>query len=415
MEYLDNKSRKIDNTAALQLEKLQADGELTKVPQKAKMSSFKLYNPKAASQAAKVEKEIKLPVKKRFTLGRVSLTEKMMFMDNLSTMLKAGLALSPALATLRREIKNKYFANVVDYLHRYVENGQVLSKGMAAYPNVFSEMVIATVEVGENTGMLADSFGHLADILRAQHKLRSKVVSALMYPVIVLLALIGVSLFLALSIFPQLIDLFEAAGVNLPFVLLAVQSVSFFLTNYSFYAVGILILLVIIWKIIFHFPKPKLALHSFYLKIPFAGRLIQEISLASFSSSLQALLAAGLAIVQSMKIVAKTLGNTRYRTEILKMSEELEKGVPLSKSMAHRPTLFPSLTIQLCQVGESTGELENILRKISKFYEDRVNNILSNLSTIIEPVLLVVVGVAVGFIALSVIGPMYELTSSFAP
>jgi len=419
MEYLDNKHKKIDDLPLIQLDKLSADGEFTKVPNKAKMSSFKLYTgkpeKKKSASKSKVKEEVKPVAKKSFSFGVVSLTEKMMFMDNLSTMLKAGLALAPALKTLKKEIKNKYFRKVVDYLDQHVENGQLLSKGMSNYPKVFPEMIIATVEVGENTGMLADSFAHLAEIMKSQKQLRSKIISALMYPSIVLLALIGVSLFLALSIFPQLIDLFASANVKLPFVLRAVQAINFFLRNYSFYAIGGIIAFIIILKIIFNIPKPKLFLHTFCLNIPFAGRLIKEISLTSFTGNLNALLAAGLAIVQSMDIVAKTLGNMRYRKEILAMSDELEKGNSLEKAMAKRPDLFPSLTIQLCQVGETTGELENILLKISRFYEERVNNVLTNLSTIIEPVLLVIVGVAVGFIAISVIGPMYELTSSFAP
>ena len=415
MEYLDNKHKKIDDSPLIQLDKLSADGEITKVPYKPKMSSFKLYTGKSEKKKSVPKKEVKPVVKKNFSFGSVSLTDKMMFMDNLATMLKAGLALAPALATLKKEIKNKYFRKVVDYLEQYVENGQLLSKGMSNYPKVFPEMVIATVEVGENTGMLADSFAHLAEIMKAQNKLRSKIISSLMYPVIVLLALIGVSLFLALSIFPQLIGLFEEAGVKLPFVLLAVQALNFFLRNYALYALAGLVVLVIILKIIFRIPKPKLFLHTFYLRIPFAGRLIKEVALTSFTGNLNALLAAGLAIVQSMEIVAKTQGNMRYRKEILEMADELEKGNSLEKSMSKRPNLFPSLTVQLCQVGETTGELENILLKISKYYEDRVNNVLNNLSTIIEPVLLVIVGIAVGFIALSVIGPMYELTSSFAP
>src|SRR3989339_1393087 len=208
MEYLDNKHKKIDDLPLIQLDKLSADGEFTKVPNKAKMSSFKLYTgkpeKKKSASKSKVKEEVKPVAKKSFSFGVVSLTEKMMFMDNLSTMLKAGLALAPALKTLKKEIKNKYFRKVVDYLDQHVENGQLLSKGMSNYPKVFPEMIIATVEVGENTGMLADSFAHLAEIMKSQKQLRSKIISALMYPSIVLLALIGVSLFLALSIFPQL-------------------------------------------------------------------------------------------------------------------------------------------------------------------------------------------------------------------
>lgn len=416
MEYLDNKHHKIKSSDKIIfnpdaiVDKEAAEHRAQAVH---RMESFKLYI-KTPTAIVKKPNEI-TPIKKsKFILSTVTLTERMLFMDNLSTMLRAGLALSPALRTIRKEIRNKYFAKVLHYLEKHVENGQLLSLGMKHYPKIFPDMIVATVEVGENTGMLADSFGHLADILKKQKELRTKVISAVMYPAIVLLALVVVSLFLGLVIFPQLVDLFESAGVKLPFVLLAVKVGSEFLKNYALYVAGGLVLLIIILRIIFQLPKPKLFLHTMMLRLPFIGGLIKELALTSFAGNLHALLAAGLSIVKSMDITAKTLDNLRYRKEIMAMSDELEKGISLEKSMSGRPELFPSLTIQLCQVGETTGELENILAKIADFYENRVNNVLNNLATILEPVLLVIVGVAVGFIAISVIGPMYELTSSFA-
>ncbi|MBT4849473.1 type II secretion system F family protein [Candidatus Parcubacteria bacterium] len=418
MQYLDNKHQKIGEGTEFQVEKLSADGELTKV-KKEKMTSFKLYTGKS-SKAKKKKKQFEptqkyiKPVKKGMQLTGVSLTDKMVFLDNLATMLKAGLALAPTLKTLKNEIKNKYFQKIIEYLQQHVENGQLLSKGMKHYPKVFSEMIIATMEVGENTGMLADSAGHLADILRAQKRLRGKVIGALMYPSIVLLALIGVSLFLALTIFPQLIGMFRQADVELPFVLVAVNFINHFLRANGYYVIAGLIGLGIGLKYLFRLPKPRFALHVLMLKLPFVGKIIKELSLTRFAGNLTALLAAGLSIVKSLEIVSQTVSNLKYRNEIIKMAGELEKGVSLEKSMKQRPDLFPSLAVQLCKVGETTGELENILKKIARFYEDRVNNVLSNLSTIIEPILLVLVGIAVGFIAVSVIGPMYELTNSFA-
>ena len=136
--------------------------------------------------------------------------------------------------------------------------------------------------------------------------------------------------------------------------------------------------------------------------------------MSRFASNLRALFASGLPIVRSLEIVAKTVPNLKYRQEIFAMAKELEKGHSLSDAMGDRPKLFSSISVQLCHVGEQTGELDGILEKIGSYYEDRVNNVLTNLSAIIEPILLVTVGIAVGFIALSVISPMYELTQSFA-
>ena len=397
MKYLNEKQQPLEDTEKLNLESTPQSIQKTNTQVTTKHTPDKKKRPK-----------------RRFQLNRVSLTDKMLFLDNLSIMLKAGLSLAPALNTLNQEIKNKYLKEIIIHFKNRIENGQLLSTGMKEYSKIFSEMIIATVEVGENTGMLSDTLGNLAEILKAQKKLRSKVLGALMYPIIVLLALVGVSLFLALYIFPQLIAIFEESGVKLPIILTSIRAIIHVLQLYGWYiligGVSAFVGLLMIFKL----SKPRLWLHYFLLKIPFVGKIIKELALTRFTSNLQALLASGLSIVKSLEIVAKTLNNLHYRRNTEAMAKELEKGIALAKSMAARPGIFPSLTIQLCQVGEETGELDSILTKISKFYEDRVNDILANLSTIIEPILLVLVGIAVGFIAVSIIGPMYELTNSFA-
>ncbi|PWB38667.1 MAG: hypothetical protein C3F02_03065 [Parcubacteria group bacterium] len=418
MEYLDTKHHLIDDTD------LQKKAETSKeVPVKAAPKAPPAPYNRHAAKPDKEEKHPNPPVKKtdekrvgrlREFFSRVSLTEEMMFVDNLSTMLKAGLPLAPALHTLAQETKNKYFKKILAHLEDNVENGQLLSKGMKLYPKVFSEMIIASVEVGENTGMLPETLARLAITLKSQKALKSKVLGALMYPCIVLIALVVVSLVLATMVFPQLVTMFEDAGVKLPFTLVAVRFISNTIRNYYIYILLALVILFILFKIIFKLPKPKLLLHSFLLKMPIAGRIIKDINLTRYASNLHTLLGAGLAIVTSMEIVGKTLGNMKYRLAVLDMAKELEKGEPLDKTMSERSNLFPSLAIQLCQVGAKTGELESILAKIGEYYEDRVTNTLANLSTIIEPVLLLLVGVAVGFIAVSVISPMYQLTLSFA-
>ncbi len=410
MEYLGGRNESYDDPSA--------KPTITLSSNRKQMTSFKLYRPNRQqpikdAQPILPEKTKVNKLKAKLALGGVKATEKILFLDNLSTMLKAGLSLTPALSTMKKEIKNKYFSNVIDFLERYVENGQLLSRGMEQYPKVFNQMIIATIEVGEKSGKLSEAAGNLAAILKAQRKLKSKVFGALMYPVIVLIALVGVSLFLALSVFPQLIGLFNDAGVKLPIILVVVNQLNALLTTYGWYTLGSLIILIIALRIIFKFPKPKYFLSWLWLKLPFVGKIVKELSLTRFSGNLHALLASGLSIVQALDIVAKTLSNLKFRKQTLAMSEELQKGVSLEKAMRERSDLFPSLAVQLVQVGESTGELENILTKLAEFYEERVNNVLNNLSTILEPVLLILVGVAVAFIALSVISPMYELTNSY--
>ena len=413
MEYLDSKHHVIDNTDKIKEEKPKEEAK-KETKEKPKEEIKKGVGIKPAKEKVIKERSKKAKVTLVSLMNRISLTDKMLFVDNLSTMLRAGLALAPALKTLHKETKNRYMKAILLDLEDSVENGQLLSSGMKLYPKVFSEMIIATIEVGESTGMLADTLGNLADRLKSQKELRSKVFSALMYPIIVLIALIAVSLLLAFFVFPQMVSIFEDAEVDLPFTLVAVQFITKYSTLYYPYIIGGLVLLIFLLKVVFKMPKPKYLLHRMLLKLPIAGKIIADINLTRYAGNLHTLLSSVLAIVKGLEIVSRTLGNVPYRKAVVAMAGELEKGVSLDKAMEDRPHLFPSLAVQLCQVGTKTGELESILVKVSDYYNNRVNTTLTNLATIIEPVMLIAVGIAVAFIALSVISPMYELTLSFA-
>src|SRR3989344_3971475 len=231
MEYLDSKHQVIDDTAkaatAAKPEPVNQPA-LSSVTEKKEAEPIKKEKPKKDLQSKKIGRF-------REFFSKVSLTEQMMFVDNLSTMLKAGLPLAPALRTLSKETKNGYFKSILWQLEENVENGQLLSKGMKLYPKIFSEMIIAAVEVGENTGMLPDTLSQLALTLKSQKALRSKVLGALMYPSIILLALIAVSLLLALMVFPQLVAMFEEAKIKLPFTLAAVRFISNTVRDYYIY------------------------------------------------------------------------------------------------------------------------------------------------------------------------------------
>jgi type IV pilus assembly protein PilC len=351
--------------------------------------------------------------KKRLASGHVSISEKMIFLDNMSTMMKAGLPLSATLATLQGEIKNKYFKTVIEHIRSLIENGEQFSSGLKAYPKVFPELLVATIEVGESSGLLSDVLAHLAGLLKAEKELKSKVMSALMYPMVVMLALIGVSLMLTLFVFPKLIEIFVEAKVKLPIILVGMQFLSTLLFSYGWYILGGVVVLIFGVRWLFRIAGPRAWLHQRMLELPLAGPLIREIALTRFAGNLKVLLSSGLPIIRSLETVSKTATNLQYQKAIVAMSVELGRGVALHEALASRPKLFPSLMVQLCKVGEETGELEHILEKVSEFYDTRVNNVLANLSVIIEPVLLIVVGVVVGFIAVSVIGPIYDLTNSF--
>lgn len=346
-------------------------------------------------------------------IGSVSRNDRIFFIDNLATMLNAGLSITLALATLASEAKKKIMKRALVSIQHEIANGGLFSQGLRDHPEIFSPLFISVVQVGEVGGTLNEVLARLAAVAKKEKALRTKIVSALIYPGIVVSAMIIIIIVLMLYVFPQLISIFEDVNIELPLQTKVLISTVRFMQAYGLYVLAVFLLLIA--ALIFA-RRLRQIRHMFdwvFLRLPFMGRVARELSLTRIFGNLKMLLTSGVPIVQSFTISSRTAGNLVYEKAMQEVARQLELGKSVHEMLAQDPNLFPTLVVTMSRVGEETGKLDEIMGKLEMFYETRVENVFANLSTIIEPVLLLCIGVMVGFIAVSIILPIYNLAQAF--
>lgn len=345
-------------------------------------------------------------------LGYISLMDKVLFTNYLEVMLKAGLSLVRALAILSEQTKKKKMKRIVSDLQYEVERGKPFYEALSRYPHVFSDLYVNVVKTGEVSGKLDQVLHELAVQLKKDRDLVKKVTGAMFYPVIVIVAMVGIGFVMMTFVLPKLIKIFEEFNTKLPLPTRILIAVSKFLGEYWLPILGVLLFL---GFFLFRFMKSKAGrnvFHLFYLKIPLVARTVKKVNLARFVRNLASLLAAGIPILQALDIIASALGNVYYQRTIRESIKEVQKGIPLSRALSSSPHLFPPVVTQVMQVGEETASFEDILLRLADFYEQDVEQTMKNISTIIEPILMLILGVVVGAMAISIILPIYTLTST---
>ena len=352
--------------------------------------------------------------RQKFLVARkVKSSERMLLLDNLSTMLAAGLGITDALSILTEEMKNKMLRNALRDIAHSIEIGKTFSEGLQAYPHVFPPLLTSTIRVGEMSGTLVEVLARLAEMARRESELKRKVIGALMYPSVVVLAMIVVAIIMLTYVFPQLISVFEESNIKLPLQIVIINAVGNIIRDYGSLILGGIIALFLLIYFLLKIRKVRKAFDRAILKFPLFGtQLIKGSILARLALNLRTLLKSGLPIVEGIKVIAETIKNLEYRDALMEIANEVEIGHSIHESMGTRGHLFTPIIVRMVTVGEGTGKLDDILQKVGIYYEGKVDQILTNLSTIIEPVLLLAVGVVVGFIAVSIIGPIYEIANN---
>ncbi len=343
----------------------------------------------------------------------ISLTDKLFFTENLRVMIKAGLPLSDSLKTLALQTERKYFKKIIEDVRTAIERGEQLSEAMAKHPEAFSPIVVSMVAVGEISGTLEENLNQLSTQLKKDHELRSRIKSAMAYPIVVLTATIGIVTGMIVYIIPRITSIFRDINVALPLstrILIATSdfAIAHGLLLLLFFAIFAIILIVLAKQ-----TKGKRLWHLLLLKSPIIGKIIKKINLARFTRTLSSLLSTDVPIVKSFEITADVLGNVHYRSVALAAAEELKKGVGISETLSSHAKLFPPLVLQMVSVGEKSGTLDSLLKELAQFFEGEVDETLKGLSTIIEPLLILILGGTVGGIAVSIMSPVYSLTQSF--
>ncbi len=335
------------------------------------------------------------------------------FVRNLATTTKAGLSIVESLDILIKDTNKKLVKKILEGVQSMVKNGQSLSTSFERYKDLFPPIFIGMIKAGEVSGQLEKTLSELARFLSKEYSLKSKVKSALTYPIILLVASLVVVTLMLIFVLPKLTQSFASSGVALPLITRIFLFISNVLT-WSFILDGIVLAGLVYFVV--YFSRTKVGKKFFFVLIshtPVASDLVKKIALVHFARTFGNLIGSGLSAVESLTISAQSINNHIYTEAINKVIEDIKNGIPISESLAKFPKLFPSLLISLITVGERTGSLEEILITFSDFYEEEVDNTLKQLTAVLEPVLLLIMGLMIGSIALSIILPIYQLTGHF--
>jgi len=341
---------------------------------------------------------------------RVKFGEIVNFTQQLSTMIIAGLSLPDSLSILRSQTNNPLLARMLDDVSAQIIAGVNLADALARYPKYFSPIYVALVRAGEASGTLDKVLARLAETMENEREFRGKVSGAMVYPAIILVGMTVVIFIMMTVVIPKLTELYKDFGTALP------ASTQFLITLSSFFVKFWWIMIAIIvggfyllkrWR---QTPFGELLYDSLVLKIPLFGDLKRKIILVEFTRTLAMLVASGIHILDGLRILTDSLDNVLFRNAVAQAATRVEKGFPLGESFSQY-AVFPPIVSQMMRVGEETGKLDDTLTKISRYFQTESERLVKGLTTAIEPVIMVMLGVGVGFIVISVITPIYNLTS----
>lgn len=341
--------------------------------------------------------------------NRVSLKEKSFFTRQLSVMLNSGLQLAQSLTIIHGQTKNKYFDNVIDHLHTMLERGVNFSTAIARYPNIFDRVYTNIIRSGETSGQLDKVLHDLAKQLEQQDIFRSRLKGALLYPAFILAVMVVVGIIVTVKIIPQLKPIFEEANVELPLATKVIIFISDFIINYWYAIIVAVVLLILIIRWWARSLQGQLIIDRLLIREPTG--LILKIYLARFTRTLGMLMQAGVPIVDSVKIVADAIGNTVIQKSLQGVAGELERGVPMSVPLA-RDRNVPGFVSQMILVGEQTGKLDSVLMGLADYLEEETEGGMKTISTLFEPLLIVILGIGVGFMVFAVIIPIYSIAQA---
>ncbi|MBI2436309.1 MAG: type II secretion system F family protein [Candidatus Magasanikbacteria bacterium] len=349
-------------------------------------------------------------------LTRVKVMDKIFFLDHLRTMIHAGLSLVEALSVLSKEIENKRLKKVVDSVKTEVEKGKQLSEVLTLYPKIFPPMYVKMIAAGEIAGKLEEALEQIVTQMKKNYELTSSIKGAMIYPAVVISAISIVGLIMVTVVLPKITALFDTFEAALPLPTRILIAITDFMSN----PVNLVLLVVLLSGGIVAYisalkksPKFRDLIHALNLKLPIVSPVIKQINLARFSLTLSSLLKSTLPIVDAIDITADTCTNLKYKNALHNATEQIKKGIPLSEILSIHTNLFPPMVTEMIMVGEKTGEVDRLLEELSEFYTHEVDKTIKNFSTIIEPAIIVLLGLAVAGIAVAVIQPMYSLMDNF--
>lgn len=341
--------------------------------------------------------------------GKPSVVDLIIFTRNLSGMLRAGLSLSRALLVLEKQTQKENFKKIISSLSTEVNEGGTLSSGLSKFPNVFSKLFSSMTKAGEESGNLSGSISEVGMNLEKAHSLTKKVRGALIYPGVILSAMVVIGILMFAFVVPTLASTFKELGVTLP---LSTRMIIWFGNFFSDNLVSTFIALTLfVFGFIRLINAKFLAKYIDYtiLRLPLIGTLVKELNTARTARTMSSLLFAGVSITRAIEITGDVVQNFYFKEVLDKARTSIEKGVSFGKVFEENSKLYPIMMSEMIEVGEETGKLSDMLLQIALFYEEEIENKTKNLSVIIEPILMIFIGAGVGFFAISMISPLYSI------
>ena len=359
----------------------------------------------ALSQSASGRKAKKAPG--RPAMLRFGTQDQIFFAKRLAMILRAGMPIMEGLHMLGSQTRTGSATFIYQSLIVDVSNGHPLSTGLGKFQRIFGEFCVNIVKVGETSGTLHENLDYLAEELKKKQALRRKVVGALVYPAVIIVATIGITVMLTVYIFPKIIPIFQSVKATLPLSTRILIVLSSFLSNWGLWLLGGIVVSFIGFLFLMRsWPRFHLFIDNVLLRIPLLGKLSQYYNLANSTRTLSLLLKSDVGVVNAMELVAASTRNHVYRRALYDAANHITRGQKISLQLQSKPRLFPPLMTQMVLVGESTGNLSTSLMFLSDMYEEEINDLTKNLTTMLEPILMIVMGIVVGFVAISIISPI---------
>ena len=348
-----------------------------------------------------------LPVIGTF-LGGVRSRDVSVFTRQFGTMISAGLPLVQCLQALGQQAERKSFQDIIARIAADVEGGSTLSEALARHPKVFDELYVNLVHVGEIGGVLDSMLARLAIYMEKSEALKHRVRTAMVYPILVVTVALGVVTFLLIFIIPIFTKFYEKAGVPLPAPTQFVVGLSSFVVNYWWGLIGGAVGTFFAFRAWYKTEQGRLTVDRFLLRAPIFGVLLRKIAVARFTRTLSALISGGVPILDALRITAKTAGNRIVENAVLAARERVTAGQTLAEPL-RQSKVFPAMVVQMVSVGEQTGALDNMLAKVADYYEDEVDVAVSGLTALLEPIMIVFLGIVVGGIVISMYLPIFQV------
>jgi len=359
----------------------------------------------------KLEKRKKTLFQRLSAIGTVSSKEVVEFTRHLAVMLGAGVTIFEAILFLKNQTRNKIFKDRLESIIESLNNGQSLSNSMRRFPKIFPPIYTNIIQVGEKSGTLSQTMVDLADHLEDSEEFRRKVKGALIYPKIILGVMLTFIFVLILFVMPRILTIFNSLGADIPLATRVMIGITNFINHHLVMILGGIFGLVALIYTLFRNKEVQKWRDKVYIRFPLVGHIVRNYNTAQVSQHFGTLFASGITIVRCLEITSTVVKNKIFQSEIGYMIEKIKKGAALSQSFPEK-SYFPPMFVKLIRVGERTGKLPHVVDYMKKYYKALVDNDVKNITTIIEPVIMVLLGVMVAGLVVTVIGPIYQLISN---